>query len=66
MFSTNEHFRRLLQANNADRALTLSEITLAGALSGAVMAFLLCPIELVKIRLQIQYQHTHHHVRPVS
>ncbi|RKP10217.1 mitochondrial carrier domain-containing protein [Thamnocephalis sphaerospora] len=56
LFSTNENFRRLLQAGDPGKELTLSEMTLAGALSGAVLALVLCPMELVKIRMQVQYE----------
>ncbi|KAI9593931.1 mitochondrial carrier domain-containing protein [Syncephalis fuscata] len=55
LFSANENFRRLLQNGNSNEPMTLGEMTLAGALSGVVLAFILCPIELVKIRIQVQY-----------
>ncbi len=36
--------------------LTLAEITLAGAFSGAINSIIVSPVELIKTRLQIQYE----------
>ncbi|KAI8058075.1 mitochondrial carrier domain-containing protein [Syncephalis plumigaleata] len=55
LFSANENFRRLLQRGDTDKPMTLGEMTLAGAMSGVVLALILCPVELVKIRMQVQY-----------
>ncbi|KAJ1656577.1 hypothetical protein IWQ61_003871 [Dispira simplex] len=55
VFSANGYFRRLLQSSNPDRPLTLSQLSLAGSMAGGVMAFFNCPIELLKVKLQVQY-----------
>lgn len=52
MFSANGFFRRLLR--HEDAPLSLSRLSLAGGLAGSVMSLLNCPIELVKVRLQVQ------------
>lgn len=52
MFMSNGYFRRLLQ--NDRKALSVVEIGLAGSMAGSVMSFLNCPIELLKVKLQIQ------------
>lgn len=56
LFSTNGHFRRMFQGDNATRPLTLSEIATAGAFTGVVMSFFSCPMELLKVMLQTQRQ----------
>lgn len=43
-----------MQDGDPNKVLSLSEMTVAGALSGVVIAFVLCPVELVKVRLQVQ------------
>ncbi|KAI7896209.1 mitochondrial carrier domain-containing protein [Mucor mucedo] len=52
MFTSNGYFRRLLQHDG--KALSIVEIGLAGSMAGSVMAFLNCPIELLKVKLQTQ------------
>jgi solute carrier family 25 carnitine/acylcarnitine transporter 20/29 len=53
LFSANGVFREVLR-NEGEHQLSLCRITLAGAMAGGVMALLNCPIELLKVRLQIQ------------
>lgn len=38
----------------ADMQKQIDEIGIAGGLAGAVMAFFNCPIELLKVKLQVQ------------
>lgn len=53
MFSANGLFRRLLRTDG-EASLSLGRLSLAGGLAGSVMALLNCPIELIKVRLQVQ------------
>ncbi|KAI8378532.1 mitochondrial carrier domain-containing protein [Blakeslea trispora] len=52
MFMSNGYFKRLLQKDN--KPLSIAEIGIAGSMAGSVMAFLNCPIELLKVKLQTQ------------
>ncbi|KAI8342196.1 mitochondrial carrier domain-containing protein [Choanephora cucurbitarum] len=52
MFMSNGFFRRLLQKEN--KPLSIAEMGIAGSMAGSVMAFLNCPIELLKVKLQTQ------------
>lgn len=54
MFMSNGYFRRLLQQGDSKKVLSIVEIGLAGSMAGSVMAFLNCPIELLKVKLQTQ------------
>lgn len=51
---TNGHSRRLLQNGDDQKVLSIVEIGIAGSMAGSVMAFLNCPIELLKVKLQTQ------------
>ncbi|KAI8343302.1 putative mitochondrial ornithine carrier protein [Chlamydoabsidia padenii] len=42
---------------NTDEPLSMNQLLLAGAGSGALVAFVLTPVELIKCKLQIQQQH---------
>ncbi|ORX78949.1 mitochondrial substrate carrier family protein [Basidiobolus meristosporus CBS 931.73] len=53
VFSANGYFRRMLQGGEA-KPLTLSQIAVAGGLAGSVMSFINCPVELLKVKLQVQ------------
>ncbi|RUP48636.1 mitochondrial carrier domain-containing protein [Jimgerdemannia flammicorona] len=55
VFTANGNFRRMLQKGDESKVLSLAEITVAGSLSGFVMSFVNCPVELLKIKLQTQY-----------
>ncbi|KAI9473512.1 MAG: mitochondrial carrier domain-containing protein [Benjaminiella poitrasii] len=52
MFMSNGYFRNLLQ--QPDDQLSIVRIGVAGSMAGWVMAFLNCPIELLKVKLQTQ------------
>ncbi|KAI8639562.1 mitochondrial carrier domain-containing protein [Parasitella parasitica] len=54
MFMTNGWSRRMLQNGDEKRVLSIIEIGVAGSIAGSVMAFLNCPIELLKVKLQTQ------------
>ncbi|KAI8983981.1 mitochondrial carrier domain-containing protein [Mycotypha africana] len=54
MFMTNGWSRRYLQNGDEKKTLSIVEIGLAGSMAGSVMAFLNCPIELLKVKLQTQ------------
>lgn len=51
--------QRLIRSytGNKDDPLSMQQLLLAGAGSGALVAFVLTPVELVKCKLQIQQQH---------
>ncbi|RKP23261.1 mitochondrial carrier domain-containing protein, partial [Syncephalis pseudoplumigaleata] len=67
LFSANENFRRLLQTDNTGQdSMSLGNMTLAGGMSGIVLAFILCPVELVKIRMQVQYGDGRSTARPYA
>ncbi len=53
LFTSNGFFKDLLRTPGEDR-LSLAKVAAAGSMAGVVMAFVNCPIELVKVRLQIQ------------
>ncbi|KAF9582136.1 hypothetical protein BGW38_000597, partial [Lunasporangiospora selenospora] len=55
MFAANGHFRRMLQGGDESRVLSIVEIGCAGSMAGGVMAFVNCPVELLKVKLQTQY-----------
>lgn len=54
LFSANGTFRAVLHNEERERQLGLGRIALAGFFAGGVMAAVNCPIELLKVRLQIQ------------
>lgn len=54
VFMSNGYFRRMLQGGDEKKVLSLSEMGVAGGLAGSVMAFFNCPIELLKVKLQVQ------------
>lgn len=58
LFSANGLFRQVLRNEDTSgddgAPLSLSRLALAGGLAGSVMALLNCPIELLKVRLQVQ------------
>ncbi|KAG0251896.1 hypothetical protein DFQ27_008440 [Actinomortierella ambigua] len=56
LFAANGNFRRILQGGDETKELTLFQIGAAGSLSGSVMAFVNCPVELLKVKLQTQYK----------
>ncbi|KAI8070654.1 mitochondrial carrier domain-containing protein [Gilbertella persicaria] len=51
MFMSNGFFRRMLQKGN-ETGLSIAQVGMAGSMAGSVMAFLNCPIELLKVKLQ--------------
>ncbi|ORX99433.1 mitochondrial carrier [Basidiobolus meristosporus CBS 931.73] len=53
VFSANGYFRRMLRTGE-DQPLTLTQITVAGGMAGSVMSFINCPVELLKVKLQVQ------------
>nr|CAG8454956.1 11958_t:CDS:2 [Entrophospora candida] len=55
LFSTNKKFRGMFNDGDPTHSLTLNEIAKAGALTGVVMSLVNCPIELLKVKLQTQY-----------
>nr|CAG8567102.1 2604_t:CDS:2 [Entrophospora candida] len=55
LFSTNQKFRNMLKGDDPTRSLTLIEVAKAGALTGIAMSFVNCPMELLKVKLQTQY-----------
>ncbi|KAI8363894.1 mitochondrial carrier domain-containing protein [Blakeslea trispora] len=54
MFMANGWSRRMLQGGDEKRTLSVVEYGIAGSFAGSVMAFLNCPIELLKVKLQTQ------------
>ncbi|KAG0323467.1 hypothetical protein BGZ99_002768 [Dissophora globulifera] len=55
MFAANGTFRRMLQGGDETKTLSLLQIGTAGSMAGGVMAFVNCPVELLKVKLQTQY-----------
>ncbi|KNC99059.1 uncharacterized protein SPPG_06008 [Spizellomyces punctatus DAOM BR117] len=53
LFAANGGFRRWIGGGRED--LTVGEYVFAGALSGGVIAWVNCPVELLKVKLQTQY-----------
>jgi solute carrier family 25 carnitine/acylcarnitine transporter 20/29 len=54
LFTANGFFQGLLLSDSTPHHLQLDRVTAAGMASGAVMALVNCPVELLKVRLQIQ------------
>lgn len=54
LFASNGFFQRHVLIPNTSHASQLDRVGLAGSLSGIVMATVNCPVELLKIRLQVQ------------
>jgi len=55
VFTAYEQGKRLIQ-RGSDRQLTKNEMALAGAYAGFVNCFIACPVELIKAKLQVQYE----------
>ncbi|KAG0007467.1 hypothetical protein BGZ80_004633, partial [Entomortierella chlamydospora] len=55
MFAANGTFRRMLQGGDETKTLSLIQVGTAGSMAGGVMAFVNCPVELLKVKLQTQY-----------
>lgn len=55
VFTAYEQGKRLIQ-RGTDRQLTMNEMALAGAYAGFVNCFIACPVELIKAKLQVQYE----------
>ncbi|CAG8667485.1 6421_t:CDS:10, partial [Acaulospora morrowiae] len=55
LFSVNSKLRRLVSGGDTTRTLSLREVGASGALTGAVMAFINTPVELLKVQLQTQH-----------
>ncbi|KAG0283684.1 hypothetical protein BGZ96_011916 [Linnemannia gamsii] len=56
MFAANGTFRRWFQGGDETKTLSLFQIGCAGSMAGGVMAFVNCPVELLKVKLQTQYK----------
>ncbi|KAF9570568.1 hypothetical protein EC968_001687 [Mortierella alpina] len=56
MFAANGTFRRMFQGGDETKQLSLFQIGCAGSMAGGVMAFVNCPVELLKVKLQTQYK----------
>ncbi|CAO3569782.1 unnamed protein product [Mortierella alpina] len=56
MFAANGTFRRMFQGGDETKKLSLFQIGCAGSMAGGVMAFVNCPVELLKVKLQTQYK----------
>lgn len=54
LFAANGQFRQYLLDPQLLHDEQLDRVVLAGMASGCVMAFVNCPVELLKVRLQIQ------------
>lgn len=49
-----QHFIRTSKGIHPEKSLTINELCLAGGMSGALVSFVLTPVELLKCRLQTQ------------
>ncbi|KAF9091614.1 hypothetical protein BGX29_011593 [Mortierella sp. GBA35] len=56
MFAANGTFRRMFQGGDESKKLSIFQIGCAGSMAGGVMAFVNCPVELLKVKLQTQYK----------
>ena len=54
LFASNGLFQRQILIEGVPHSSQLDRIAVAGSLSGIVMASINCPVELLKIRLQVQ------------
>ncbi len=54
LFASNGFFQRHILFSEVPHSSQLDRIALAGSLSGVVMATVNCPVELLKVRLQVQ------------
>ncbi|KAI8870600.1 mitochondrial substrate carrier family protein [Ramicandelaber brevisporus] len=69
VFAANGHFRRMLHPNPSqshDQPLSLPRMFVAGAMAGGVMSLFNCPIELLKVKLQVQQSATNPAAAAVS
>ncbi|RKP24594.1 mitochondrial carrier domain-containing protein [Syncephalis pseudoplumigaleata] len=59
LFTANGYFRSMLRERRPEhecsRPFTVRELMLAGGLSGLAMALVNCPVELLKVKLQVQF-----------
>ncbi|KAI8058074.1 mitochondrial carrier domain-containing protein [Syncephalis plumigaleata] len=59
LFTANGYFRSLIRerqpASERTRPFTIGELMFAGGLSGLAMALVNCPVELLKVKLQVQF-----------
>ncbi|RUS22655.1 hypothetical protein BC937DRAFT_88104 [Endogone sp. FLAS-F59071] len=55
LFAANGNFRRMFQNGDETKILSLAEIAIAGSMTGFAIAFVNCPLELLKVKLQTQY-----------
>jgi hypothetical protein len=56
VFAANGFFRRWVKRPDQSTSdLSIKQIYAAGSLTGLVVAFINCPFELLKVRLQTQY-----------
>lgn len=56
LFASNGFFQRHVLIPEVSHSHQLDRVGLAGSLSGIVMATVNCPVELLKVRLQVQDQ----------
>jgi len=54
LFASYGHFRYLLN-NGQNRENSLTEVALAGGLGGALISGMVCPVEQIKTKLQLQH-----------
>jgi len=54
LFASNGFFQRHLLSPQIPHSSQLDRVALAGSLSGVVMSGVNCPVELLKVRLQVQ------------
>lgn len=52
LFSANAGLRNVIRGKDKERELSLKEVAIAGAGAGGLVSLILCPIELVKCRMQ--------------
>jgi solute carrier family 25 carnitine/acylcarnitine transporter 20/29 len=59
LFTANGYFRSLIRERQPEsertRPFTIGELMFAGGLSGLAMAMVNCPVELLKVKLQVQF-----------
>ena len=54
LFASNGFFQRHLLLDRVSHSSQLDRVAFSGSLSGVIMAGVNCPVELLKVRLQVQ------------
>ena len=53
MFAVNEHFKHVFKQQHKDKKLRFADYYLAGGLGGVANSIISCPMEHIRIRMQV-------------